>query len=241
MTPDLSRVKAIVFDVFGTVVDWRGSIIRELNAVGREFGIDADWESFADRWRGGYLDGPKLFRDGKREWLKADTLHWERLQSLKIEFGLGGLSDAQLVHLNKAWHRLTPWPDAVQGLSRLRDNYRVGTLSNGDNVLLSNMARNAGLPWDIIMGAENFQSYKPDPKVYLGAVELLGCQPHEVMVTAAHLSDLHNAKLNGLRAAFVPRPDEFGPASNKADLVPTDDIDVTARDFLDLASKMGMS
>ncbi len=239
MNTDLSQVKAIIFDVFGTVVDWRGTIIKELNALGAKIGVSKNWSDFADRWRQGYHDGTQSFRDQEREWLKADTMHRERLELLKAEFGLDALSEKELGHLNKVWHRLTPWPDSVEGLTRLKKKFIIGTLSNGDNGLLVHMAKNAGLPWDVIMGAENFKSYKPDPRVYLGAVDLLGYQPHEVMVAAAHLSDLNSARKFGLKTGFVVRPDEFGDSGVEADLVANEEIDVEASDFIDLAKKMG--
>lgn len=239
MKTELSQVKAIIFDVFGTVVDWRGSIIRELEAIGEKHGLGGNWENFADRWRAGYYDGTQEVLGGRRDWLTADTMHRERLELLKAEFGLDVLSDTELDALNKAWHRLSPWPDSVTGLTRLKQKYVIGTLSNGNNGLLVHMAKNAGLPWDIIMGAENFQSYKPDSKVYLGAVDLLGYQPHQVMVAAAHLSDLYQARKNGLRAGFVVRADEYGNSGTKPDLLGDDRIDVTATDFIDLAEKMG--
>ena len=239
MTSDVSQVKAIVFDVFGTVVDWRSSISREVTTVGDRLGVSGNWEDFADRWRAGYYEGTKDVVDQKREWITADAMHLERLQLLIAEFGLKGLSEEEIIHLNKAWHRLTPWPDSVEGLTRLKQKFIIGTLSNGNNGLLVHMAKNAALPWDIVMGGENFNSYKPDKKVYLGAVDLLGYEPHEVMVAAAHLSDLYAAKSNGLRTGFVVRPDEFGDSDMQADLVGDERIDVSALDFIDLAKKMG--
>ncbi|WP_353536242.1 haloacid dehalogenase type II [Cognatishimia sp. WU-CL00825] len=239
MSDALGQVKAIIFDVFGTVVDWRGSILRELEEVGQTHGIDANWSEFADKWRAGYNEGSRAFLLEKQPWKKADLLHWERLNLLKANYGLDRLSEAELRHLNKAWHRLTPWKDSVKGLTRLKQKYMIGTLSNGDNGLLVHMAKNAGLPWDVIMGAENFGSYKPDPKVYLGAVDLLGYETHEVMVAACHLSDLYNARKNGLRAGFIVRPDEFGDSDREPDLVGDERIDVHATDFIDFAEKMG--
>ncbi|MCP4381641.1 MAG: haloacid dehalogenase type II [Hyphomicrobiales bacterium] len=232
-------VKAILFDVFGTVVDWRGSVIRELTDLGERQGIAADWGAFADRWRAGYHGGMRSVFDRQRRWLKADRMHYERLQKLAPEFGLGSLSAEDLEQLNRVWHRLAPWPGAREGLGRLKQNYTIGTLSNGDTALLVNMARNADLPWDVILGAEDFKSYKPDPAVYLGAVERLGHQPHEVMMAAAHLDDLQHAKECGLRTAFIVRPDEFGDGSAKPDLVAVEPVDVEASDFVDLAAKMG--
>ena len=243
-SPDLSEVKAIVFDVFGTVVDWRGSIIRELEAVGARLGITRDWGSLADRWRDGYYQGTKDVLAGKRDWATADVMHLERLELLKTEFDLSALGQSEIEELNRAWHRLTPWSDSVAGLTRLKQKFIIGTLSNGNNGLLVHMAKNAGLPWDVIMGGENFASYKPSPKVYLGAVELLGYQPHEVMVAAAHLTDLGNAHQNGLRTAFIPRPLEFGGSDSTSEMVAElahdagDHIDLIATDFLDLANQL---
>lgn len=238
----LANVKAIIFDVFGTVVDWRGSIIRELNTVGDRHNITADWAALADNWRDGYYQGAKDVLAAKRPWIKADTMHWERLNLLKADYGLDRLSDAELRELNHAWHRLSPWPDTVAGLTRLKQKYVIGTLSNGNNGLLVHMAKHSGLPWDVVMGGENFGSFKPDPKVYLGAVDLLGYEPHEVMVAAAHLSDLHNAKKHGLRTAFVVRPDEFGhdgKSSKTADLRADAGIDLSATNIIDLAIQLG--
>ncbi len=240
MSFDVSQVKALVFDVFGTVVDWRKSIIREISAVGERFGIEADWEQFADRWRGGYTDGMQSFRDGKREWMKADTMHRERLDILINEFGITGLSGDETDHLNRAWHRLDPWSDSVEGLTRLKSKYVIGTLSNGNIGLLVNMAKYGGLPWDVVLSAENFQSYKPDPKVYLGAAELLGLKPHEVMMSAAHTHDLHAAAAVGLSTGFVARPDEYGSGARKAETEADDSIDVAASDYIDFAEKMGV-
>lgn len=238
MTTNLSEVKALVFDVFGTVVDWRMSITNEIKAVGERLGIDTDWQHFADRWRGGYTDGMQEFRDGKREWRTADQMYRERLDTLIDEFGIKGLSEDELVHLNKAWYRLYPWPDSVEGLTLLKSKFIIGTLSNGNVGLLVNMAKFGGLPWDCVFAGELIDSYKPDPKVYLMAADLLGLKPHEVMMTAAHLHDLHAAKETGLSTAFVTRPDEYGSGPRKPDLEPTPGIDLTATDFVDLALKL---
>ncbi len=234
----MNHVKAILFDVFGTVVDWRGSIIREVSAFGEKLGVSADWGEFADRWRDGYYTGTQDVVHRRREWISADGLHKERLDILIKEYALDGLSEPEIDHLNKAWHRLDPWPDSVEGLTRLKQQYIIGTLSNGNNGLLVHMAKHASLPWDIILGGENFNSYKPAAKVYLGAVECLGYEPHEVMIAAAHLSDLQNAKKNGLSTAFVARPDEFGAGRYKPDLEANESADVDASDFNDLAEQM---
>lgn len=240
MSFDVSQVKALVFDVFGTVVDWRSSITKEVAAVGKRLGVDADWEHFADRWRGGYTDGMQSFRDHKREWMTADTMHRERLDILLDEFGMKGLSEEETDHLNRAWHRLDPWPDAVEGLTRLKSKYIIGTLSNGNIGLLVNMAKHGELPWDVVLSGENFQSYKPDPMVYLGAAKTLGLQPGEVMMTAAHLDDLHAAARFGLRTGFVARPDEFGNGERKPELEADESIDVAASSYIEFAEKMGV-
>lgn len=236
----MNHVKVILFDVFGTVVDWRSSIIREVAAVGEKLGVSTDWGRFADRWRDGYYTGTQDVVNGKRNWVSADVLHLERLEILKPEFGLSELNKKETIALNKAWHRLDPWPDSVEGLIRLKENYIIGTLSNGNNGLLVHMAKHAGLPWDIIMGGENFQSYKPDANVYLGAIQSLGYEAHQVMIAAAHLTDLQNAKKNGLSTAFVVRPDEFGNGEYTPDLEANESVDIEATDFNDLATKLGV-
>ena len=235
----MKDIKAILFDVFGTVVDWRGSIIREVTAVADELGVSGDWGRFADRWRDGYYTGTKDVVEGRRHWVSADALHLERLEILKPECGLESLNEEATIRLNKAWHRLDPWPDAVEGLTSLKQTFIIGTLSNGNNGLLVHMAKHAGLPWDIIMGGENFQSYKPHASVYLGAVESLGYETHEVMIAAAHITDLQNAKKNGLSTAFVVRPDEFGDGEYEPDLEADESVDIEASDFKNLAAKLG--
>lgn len=239
MTPALRQVKALTFDVFGTVVDWRGSIAREGRKLGRELGLRADWTAFADAWRAGYQPAMQEVRSGRLAWTNIDGLHRRILERILAESGLDMLSEAQKDRLNRAWHRLAPWPEAVRGLKRLKKGYLITTLSNGNVSLLTNMAKNARLPWDCVLSAELFHHYKPDPEAYLGAAAMLGLAPHEVMMVAAHKSDLRAAQATGLRAAFVQRPLEFGDTAKK-DLKPEKDFDVNAADFLDLASKLGL-
>jgi 2-haloacid dehalogenase len=227
-------VKALAFDVFGTVVDWRGSIIREGNQWTHTKGSQVDWGKFADRWRAGYVPSMNRVRQGSLPWMKLDQLHRLILDDLLVEFKITGLSEQEKDHLNLVWHRLTPWPDAVNGLARLKKEFVVSTLSNGNISLLVEMAKFAGLPWDMVLSAELFHHYKPDHEVYLGAAELLGCQPAEVMMVAAHPNDLNAARACGLRTAFVPRPLENGPGQQQAPATP-ESFDVTARDFLVLA------
>jgi 2-haloacid dehalogenase len=234
-------VNALVFDVFGTVVDWRGSIIREGEWLGRRKGLNVDWVAFADAWRGGYQPAMQKVRSGAIPWTNIDGLHRYILNDLVRQFGIQGLSEEELVQFNRAWHRLWPWPDSPGGLQRLRRRYIVSTLSNGNVALLTNMGKHAGLPWDCILSAELFGHYKPDPEVYLGAAKLLGPAPSQVMMVAAHMDDLLAAKKLGLRTALVTRPHEFGP-KRKADTAEDGAgiVDVIAADFFDLASKLGV-
>jgi 2-haloacid dehalogenase len=234
-------VKALVFDVFGTVVDWRGSIAREGELLGKRKGIDLDWVAFADAWRGGYQPAMQKVRSGQIPWTNIDGLHRIILNDLLKEFKITGLSEEEIDYFNRAWHRLWPWPDSVGGLQRLKKRYIISTLSNGNVALLTNMGKYAGLPWDCILSAELFGHYKPDPEVYLGAAKLLGPAPSQVMMTAAHMDDLMAAKKLGLRTALVTRPNEFGP-KRKADTAQDGEgkVDIVATDFMDLASKMGV-
>ena len=233
----LSDVKALTFDVFGTVVDWRGSLIREGEQLGRIRGIDVDWAEFADRWRGGYGPAMARVRSGELPWTKIDALHRMILDGLLDDFGIMGLSEDGKAYFNQAWHRLAPWPDSVGGLTRLRERFIVATLSNGNVSLLTNMAKLAGLPWDCILSAELMKHYKPDPEAYLGAADLLGLCPDEVMMVAAHKGDLRSAQEVGFKAAFVARPREFGP-DHDVDTTPEPGFDVNAVDIEDLARKL---
>ena len=234
----LDAVKALTFDVFGTVVDWRSSIIAEGRALGRDKGIDADWVAFADAWRGKYQPSMSRVRDGERPWTNLDALHRASLEELLDEFGITGLDEAEKDHLNRAWHRLDPWPDSVEGLTLLKRKYILATLSNGNVALLVNMARQAGLPWDAILGAEVARHYKPQPEAYLETARLLGLAPGECMMVAAHNGDLVAAAALGFRTAFVPRPTEYGP-DQTTDLLAEHDFDVVAESFVDLAGQMG--
>jgi 2-haloacid dehalogenase len=232
-----SSIKALGFDVFGTVVDWRNGVIRDASAVGKAKGIEQDWGRFADAWRALYGPSMEEVRSGRRPWTKLDVLHRESLDKLLPEYGLAGLSKAELEDLNKAWHRLDPWPDAVEGLTRLRTKFTLFTLSNGNVALMVDMAKRAGLPWDAILGAEVTRHYKPQPECYLLSAELLGLRPDECMLVAAHAGDLRAASAVGLRTAFVSRPDEFGGV-RQADAPPVGEFDYHARDLLDLADQL---
>ncbi len=233
------EVKALVFDVFGTVVDWRSSIAREGEMLGERKGIThVDWAEFADAWRGEYGPSMNLVRRGELPWTRIDDLHRMALDGLLDKFGIEGLSEEEKQHFNKAWHRLDPWPDSPTGLARLKQRYIIATLSNGNVALLTNMAKYGGLPWDCILSAELAHHYKPDPEAYLMAADMLGLETSQVMMSAAHKGDLKAAQAQGLRTAFIPRPLERGPRA-EIDTSSEDWIDVTATDFEDLAQKMG--
>ena len=235
---DARGVKALIFDTFGTVVDWRGSIIAEGSAWGKSKSLNIDWGRFADRWRSGYAPAMEKVRKGQLPWTKLDALHRMLLDDLLKEFGIAGLTEEEKEHWNLVWHRLNPWPDSVAGLARLKKQYTIAPLSNGNVSLLADMAKRAGLPWDLILSAELGRHYKPDRESYLTAVELLSLKPEEVMMTAAHRGDLEAARSFGLRTGFIHRPNEYGPTRH-ADTAKPGDFDVVASDMLDLASKMG--
>ena len=235
----MTDVQALTFDVFGTVVDWRSSIAREGEALGRAKGIThVDWTKFADAWRGMYQPAMNRVRHGERPWTKLDDLHRESLDHLVGEFKISGLTEAEIDHLNRAWHRLDPWPDAVPGLTRLRRGFILATLSNGNVALMVNMARRAGLPWDAVLGAEVARHYKPQPEAYLTTAAMLGLPPEQCMMVAAHGNDLVAASRCGFRTAYVPRPAEHGPGG-KVDPGHEQKFDVVARDFVDLATQLG--
>jgi 2-haloacid dehalogenase len=233
-----ATVNALAFDVFGTVVDWRGSIIREATAFGALRGIDADWACFADAWRAGYRPAMQRVRSGALPWLTIDALHRLILDDLLAQFGLRALAEADIDHLNRVWHRLDPWPDAVPGLARLKARYVITTLSNGNFSLLTDMAKRARLPWDCIVSAELFHHYKPDAETYLGTARLLDIAPAELMLVACHPDDLRAAAAAGCRTGYVERALEHGPGQPPPPVV-DGEFDVAARDFVDLADRLG--
>jgi len=233
------QVEALVFDVFGTVVDWRGSVIQEGEKLGRAVESEVDWPRFADAWRKeGYVDAIARIRRGEAPWASADELHRRKLDELLERFGIRGLAEDEIDRFNRVWHRLTPWPDALPGLTRLKARFVISPLSNGNFALLTNMAKRAGLPWDCIISAELTRKYKPEREVYLSAPALLGLQPAEVMMVAAHLNDLEGARAAGLGTAFVPRPLEHGPDGPRQ-AEPGPSIDVVVKDFVELAERLG--
>jgi 2-haloacid dehalogenase len=233
----LQDIQALTFDVFGTVVDWRSGVIREGEGLARNKGLDVDWPAFADAWRGRYKPSMDKVRSGEQPWKTLDALHRASLEELLVEFGIEGLTEEEKDHLNKVWHRLDPWRDSVPGLTRLKRRYIICTLSNGNVALLTNMAKRASLPWDLILSAELVRHYKPDPETYLMVPNLLDLRPEEVMLIAAHPSDLHNAQNHDLRTAYIPRPLEWG---SEGEVDPPDpSFDLVAQDLIELAEKMG--
>jgi 2-haloacid dehalogenase len=266
---DPLAIRALVFDVFGTVVDWRGGVIRDGEALSAARGVQVDWPALADAWRAGYQPAMQRARSGEIAWANVDGLHRVILDALIPRFGLDALNEVERDQLNRVWHRLDPWPDAVAGLQRLKSRYVISTLSNGNIALLVNMAKRAGLPWDCVLSAELMitpgptstssaprggvsevakplsltKHYKPDPEVYQGAAALLGIERHELLMVAAHPSDLRGAARAGLRTALVHRPLERGANPTGApppDALPDDRFDVVADDFVDLAMALGL-
>jgi 2-haloacid dehalogenase len=232
-------VKALAFDVFGTVVDWRSSIIAELEEFGRAHGVEANWEAMADGWRSGYAPAMDRVRRGELPWTRIDDLHRMILDELLAAAGITGVAEDDIDHLNRAWHRLDPWPDVVEGLTRLKKKVILAPCSNGNIALMVNMAKRAGLPWDCILGAETARAYKPTPEAYLAACRSLALPPARVMMVAAHNGDLKAAKAQGLATAFVPRPTEHG-AGQKTDLAADPAcVDLPVASFTELASRLG--
>jgi len=239
MPSDISAVKALVFDVFGTVVDWRTSLINDFTDWSRTRGITADWTALVDGWRAVYAASmDEVRKNPERGYVILDVLHRRSLEKLIAQLGITGLDDADLHHLTMGWHRLHPWPDSVAGLKRLKAKYIISPLSNGNVALLTNMAKFASLPWDLVMSAELFAHYKPDPETYLGAAKLLCLRPDEVMMVAAHNHDLKAAQKLGLKTAFVARPTEYGPLQ-KYDFEARGDWNIVAKDFGGIAEAMG--
>ena len=235
---DVASVKALVFDTFGTVVDWRTSVTREVQELAKRKGVTLDAAKFADAWRAAYGPSMNRVRTGELPWTKLDALHRMSLEKILVDFKLPGLAETEKDTLNRAWHRLQPWPDAVSGLTRLKKKFIIAPLSNGNVSLMTDLAKHSGLPWDCILGAELARHYKPDREVYQSAADILDLPLAQVMMVAAHLGDLRAAKNVGLRTAFVTRPLEYGP-DRKPDLKPDASVDVSATDFNDLATRLG--
>ena len=230
---------AIVFDTFGSVVDWRSSLVADLTAYGANRSVTADWPALVDAWRAAYHPSMQRVRSGELPWMTLDRLHRASLDRLVAEFGIRGLSEDDLVHINLGWHRLHPWPDAVPGLTRLKSRFIIGPLSNGNVSLLLNMAKFAGLPWDMIFGSDLFGHFKPDPETYLGVARMLDLRPDQVMMAAAHNGDLANARACGLLTAFFPRSGEYGPHQQR-DYAADQEWDIVATDIQDMAARLGV-
>jgi len=235
---NVADVKALVFDVFGTVVDWRTAVAREVRQLAARKAATVDGEKFADAWRAGYGPSMNRVRRGELPWTRLDGLHRMTLETLLPQFGLTSLTDAERDALTRAWHRLDPWPDTVAGLTRLKKRFTIAPLSNGNIALMTDLAKHAGLPWDCVLGAELVRHYKPDHEVYESAADFLDLPRGAVMMVAAHLGDLRAAKAVGLKTAFVTRPLEYGP-NGKPDLTGDGSVDVSAKDFNDLARQLG--
>nr|WP_312987386.1 haloacid dehalogenase type II [Comamonas koreensis] len=224
----------LAFDVFGTVVDWHDSIEREMAARYPQ----ADGDAFALAWRKGYQPAMDLVRQGQLGWTRMDVLHRRILDGILPQFGLGDMPEAERAELNRVWHRLSPWPDAVAGLQRLKSRFVITPLSNGNIALLTHMAKNAGLPWDCVLSAEVFQAYKPDPRAYLGVADVFGVGAASVMLVAAHHSDLAAARGCGLQTAYIQRPHEYG-ANQPKDVTPQPNNTYHCSSILDLADQLG--
>jgi 2-haloacid dehalogenase len=231
------NIRALTFDIFGTVVDWRSTIMKEGAQLNKRKNLEVDWGSFADHWRAEYGPSMDRVRQNEISWAKLDELHKQSLYKLLHDFGIIGLSDDEIDDLNHVWHRLHPWPDVEQGIARLRQNYIVATLSNGNFAMLVNIAKNAGIVWDCILSAELAHCYKPDARVYRMAADLLSLPPSQMLMVAAHPSDLKAAAAVGFRTAYVPRPQEHGP-NHKQESVDTSKFDIVAADFIQLADQL---
>jgi 2-haloacid dehalogenase len=232
------NVKALVFDTYGTVVDWRTSVLDELRAFGDARRLRVPWEEFLDDWKSCYTPGMEKVNSGEWPWTTVEQIYRRGLDELLDRHGIGGVGEADREHLVRAWWRLRPWPDSVAGLARLRVKYVISPLSNASFAGMVNLARFAGLPWDCIITAENAGWYKPRPEVYRAAIRLLGLLPEEVMMVAAHNYDLHAAQAEGMRTAFFPRPTEYGPGQT-SNLAPDGAWNVVATDLADLARTLG--
>jgi len=238
--PELANVKALVFDTFGTVVDWRSSVIAEGMAWGKAKRLNINWADFVDRWRLGYRPAMDKVRKGEIPWTRLDDLHRMILEDLLKEFKIEGLTEEEKVSWTHVWRRLKPWPDSVEGLTRLKRKYVIAPLSNGNIALMTSLAKFGGLPWDAILGSEVARHYKPDREVYVSAYYSLDLKPEEVMMCAAHVTDLQAARGNGLRTGFIYRPNEFGNGHARVpDKAKPGDFDVVSMSIIDLAQQMG--
>ena len=236
----LGLVKACVFDTFGTVVDWRSSVIAEVTRLGNAKGLNIDWVEFADRWRMGYAPAMDKVRQGGLPWTTLDELQLMILEGLLKDYEIQGLSDEEKINWAHVWRRLNPWPDSVEGLIRLKSKYIISPMSNGNVALMVHLAKFAGLPWDVILGSDLVRHYKPDREMYLSAPLYLGLKAEEVMMCAAHVGDLQAARSWGLRTCFIFRPNEFGGGpAGMPDTAKPGDFDVVSVSIVDLAQQLG--
>ena len=232
-------IKAVLFDTFGTIVDWRSSIAREGEAFAKANGVKGfDSDGFARAWRAGYRPGMARVISGDRSFVSIDTINRERLDEIVDEFGLSMLDEKERDFLNRAWHRLTPWPDSVPGLTRIKSKYMISPLSNGSVMLLATMAKRSGIPWDFIFSSDMHRAFKRDPAVYQNAIRLLGMKPQEIMMTAAHNDDLEAARKEGMQTAYINRPYEYG-ADQKTDFEASSDWDIIADTVEGVADQLG--
>ena len=231
-------IRALTFDTYGTVVDWRTSVLRELEAFGGRKALAVDWVRFLDDWKAAYRPGMDKVNRGESPWTTVDAIYRMRLEELLDAYGISSLATEEIEALARVWWRLHPWPDAVPGLRRLKRKYIIAPLSNASFIGMVELARSAGLPWDCVITAENARCYKPRPEVYRTAIDLLGLAPGEVMMVAAHNYDLAAARGEGMATAFVPRPLEYG-LGQTTDLKPESEWGVVAEDFEDLAASLG--
>jgi 2-haloacid dehalogenase len=238
--PELANVKALVFDTFGTVVDWRSSVIAEGMTWGKAKGLNINWVDFTDQWRLGYRPLLDKVRSGEIPYTRLDDLHRMILEELLTKYKIEGLSEEEKVSWTHVWRRLKPWPDSVEGLTRLKKKYVIAPLSNGNIALMTSLAKFGGLPWDVILGAEVARHYKPDREVYVSAYDFLDLKPEEVMMCACHAADLKAARSSGLRTGFIYRPNEFGDGPvGVPDKAKPGDFDVVSTSIIDLAQQMG--
>ncbi|KAF6752015.1 HAD-like domain-containing protein [Ephemerocybe angulata] len=237
----MKNVKALLFDVFGTVVDWRTSVEAELKALGAKHGVDADWAKFAQEWRDKYFSGTKRVAVEGAAFTSVDAMHRQILDQMLASPEWSSIaplwSEEELQELNLVWHRLGGWPDSSEGLRALKKNYIIATLSNGNVKLLVDMAKYTDLPWDAVFSGEMFQSYKPNPKTYLGAIQYLSLQPHEVAMVAAHIFDIRAASKLGMPSVYVVRPQEEADPHPEAIKTKAEggDADIIVSSFLELA------
>ena len=236
-----ANVKACVFDVFGTVVDWRSSVIADSISWGEAKGLRIDWEEFTDRWRLGYRPAMDKVRKGEMPWTTLDDLNRMILEDLLKQYKIEGLSEAEKANWTHVWRRLKPWPDSIEGLTRLKKKYIISPMSNGNVALMTHLAKFGGLPWDLILGSDLVRHYKPDREMYMSVLIYLDLKPEEVMMCAAHVPDLQAARRCGLRTGFVYRPNEYGGGpAGVPDKAKRGDFDVVSESIVDLAEQMGV-